>query len=299
MVDWDDLRIFAALVQLGDPLMAARRLKVNRTTVMRRIQNLEERLKAKLIEKRDGRYIASTDGKRLVEAALNIEMIFNRATVFVESTAGKVQGMVRVGAPDGLGSYYLTARLSQLQRRHPGLHIELGTRSVDFDLSRDEADIAVVLDRPETGNHYVRRLDGLTLRLYASADYLAQHRPVTSTADLGRLDFVGYPDHANFGVGHRAVLARCGVVPITTFSSWNIIAQLRAVEHGVGIGLFPAYIAREGHNLAPVLHDEVDVAVPLWLVIHHDLLQLARIKAVVREVDQGFREDRWLSSHEF
>src|SRR3546814_7867905 len=60
------------------------------------------------------------------------------------------------------------------------------------DLSWRDVDLAVVHKRPDTGEHRLRKLTPLSLRLYTARSYLDQHGPITTIADLTPHPFVGY-----------------------------------------------------------------------------------------------------------
>ncbi len=84
---------------------------------------------------------------------------------------------MRIGAPDGFGTLFLMRRSASLAERHPGLTIQLVPLPRAFSLSKREADIAITIDRPETGRLAVRKLTDYTLHLYGAKTYLDRHGP--------------------------------------------------------------------------------------------------------------------------
>ncbi len=68
----------------------------------------------------------------------------------------------------------------------------------------------------------------------------------------------------------------------TSVESSNLLAQLRATLAGAGLCVLPAFLAGEEKGLVRVLPEEVSLTRSLWLIVHQDLAELARIKAVVR-----------------
>ncbi len=79
--------------------------------------------------------------------------------------------MVRIGAPDGFGVGFLAPRLADLAARHPGLTVQLVPTPRGFSLSRREADLAVMVGRPEKGPLVARKLTDYSLGLYAAPGY--------------------------------------------------------------------------------------------------------------------------------
>src|SRR3712207_6412140 len=190
--DWDDLRFFLAVARAGRLTVAARQLEADHTTVSRRISALEASLKAKLFERSPQGYTLTEQGERLLSHAERMET----QALAVSSELGgadlALSGTVRIGAPDGIGTYFLAPELGALAERHPGLTLQLVALPRTFSLSKREADIAVTLEQPTEGRLVSRKLTDYRLRLYASKDYLRRHGPIADLADLSGKTLVTY-----------------------------------------------------------------------------------------------------------
>ena len=101
-------------------------------------------------------------------------------------------GVARIGAPDGFGVGFLAPRLASFAERHPDLRVQLVPTPRGFSLSRREADLAVMVGRPEKGRLVARKLTDYTLGLYASPTYLAAHPAPREAAELALHRLVGY-----------------------------------------------------------------------------------------------------------
>jgi DNA-binding transcriptional LysR family regulator len=64
MIDWDDIRYFLAVARRGSVRAAAEGLRVNHSTVLRRIAQLEERLGAQMFEKLPSGYRLTLRARR-------------------------------------------------------------------------------------------------------------------------------------------------------------------------------------------------------------------------------------------
>src|SRR3546814_16853194 len=84
--NWNDLRFFLAMARTGSPTTAAMQLKVDHTTVRRRIDALEDSLKVKLFEPRARGFLLTNAGNRLLATAESIEALAAGAE---ESVSGK------------------------------------------------------------------------------------------------------------------------------------------------------------------------------------------------------------------
>lgn len=190
-INWNDLRYFLAIAQGGNSIGAAKLLGVNDTTIRRRVNALEQALSCRLFEPRDRGFVLTLDGERLLKAAEAIDGLVLTAQSDVGQKDLTLSGTVRVGAPDGLGSYFLAPRLAHLTEENPRLNIELVATSRQFKLSRRDADIAILMTRPTNGRQAVRKLTECVLHLRASVDYLRRHPPITQVGDLKNHRFIG------------------------------------------------------------------------------------------------------------
>src|SRR5690242_18110941 len=73
MLNWDDLRIVLAVARSGSALRAARDLKINQTTVLRRIGRIEEAIGFSLFESRPNGQCLTPIGQRVAAAAEAME----------------------------------------------------------------------------------------------------------------------------------------------------------------------------------------------------------------------------------
>ena len=70
---------------------------------------------------------------------------------------------MRIGAPDGFSTYYLTGALRDFAERHPGVRLQLMPLPQLTPLARREVDVVVGLDKPEAGRFIARKLTDYTL----------------------------------------------------------------------------------------------------------------------------------------
>src|SRR5437879_9246592 len=124
-MDWDRIRIFLEVARTGQILGAARRLGVNHATVARQLTALEHELKTQLVERRTTGCVLTSAGEALVAAAERAESEFLQVGAHLGRSSEAISGTVRVGAPDGLGNYFLASQLGALAARHPDLLIQL------------------------------------------------------------------------------------------------------------------------------------------------------------------------------
>jgi DNA-binding transcriptional LysR family regulator len=174
-LDWDNVRVFLAVARGGQFVAAAKRLKLDHATVSRRIAALEATVGAKLFDRRTTGAKLTGAGERFIGAAEQMESAFLHAQGEISGVDLELSGDVRIGAPDGFSTYYLTAALRDFAERHPGVRLQLMPLPQLTPLARREVDVVVGLDKPEAGRFVARKLTDYTLGIYASAAYLKRN----------------------------------------------------------------------------------------------------------------------------
>jgi len=291
--DWNDLRAFLAVARTGRLTAAAARLGLDHSTLSRRIAGLEHALKARLFDRSPTGYTLTEQGARLVPMAEEMERLALGAADAVGGSAASVEGTVRIGSPEGFGSWFLAPRIGALTERHPQLRVQLVAAASTFSLSKRDADIVVSVSRPQDGRLTVSRLIDYDLGLYAAPAYLAGHAPVEAAADLKGHRFVTYiEDLLHFP--ELDFVRQVAPEGCTALESSNLVAQLRATIAGAGLCVLPAFLAAGDPRLVRILPREVALTRSLWLIVHQDLAELARVRAVLRFVRDAVDAERAL-----
>jgi DNA-binding transcriptional LysR family regulator len=285
--DWDDLRYFLAVARTGRLTTAAVRLRQNHATVSRRVEALEKALAARLFDRSPQGYRLTEFGQRLLAIAEMLENAMLAAPASIRGSRPPVSGNIRIGAPDGFGTFFLAPLLGGLCRDFPQLDPELVTMPRVFSLSKREADIAISLNRPAKGRLFARKLTDYDLGLYATKSYLSGAPPVRSAADLRNHRLIGYVDDYIFTPELNYLpLILPGLTAQIRCS--NLVAQYSATLASAGVSVLPLFIAGREPRLVPVLQDSVRLTRTFWLITHADLHNLPPIRAtsdfIAREV---------------
>lgn len=281
-MEWDRVRIFLAVARSGQLLGAARSLGLNHATVGRQLTALEEELQAKLIERHINGCTLTPAGEALLASAEKVESELLQVESNLSGNAAAIRGTVRVGAPDGLGNYFLAASLAELSDRHADLLVQLVPLPRTFSLSRREADIVITLDRPSQGNLMVQKLTDYTLSLYASDGYLKRSPPIRQADDLHGHLFITYVDDLIYTPGldyGRAFAAR---MP-RRFECGSMVGQMEAVRAGTGVAILHDYVAHNMPNLKRVL-PHIQFTRSYWLISHPDTHRSHRVAEVRRHI---------------
>ena len=278
-MDWDNARIFLTVARTGQFLAAARQLNLDHATIARRITALELALGAKLFDRRTSGCAITATGERFLMAAERIETEMLSAQADITATDLSVSGTVRIGAPDGFGTLFLSSRLGALARLHPALTVQLVPVPRAFSLNKREADIAITIDRPEAGRLAVRKLVDYTLHLYAARSYLEQNATPQLPADLMNHQLVTYVQDILFSPALN-FMPEVFCAQYRRLECASAVGQYEAVRSGAGIGILHDYHAAADTRLQRVLPKLVFER-SYWLVTHLDNRNSLRIRAVM------------------
>jgi len=276
--NWDDFRYFLAVARLGTLSAAAEALGTEHTTVSRHIGSLEKKLDARLFHKSNMGYSLTVAGGKMLEAAEQLEGIVVSTHNELKDPE-RIQGTVRVGAPDGFGSIFLAPRVQTLLAQNSGLEVEIFAAPRIFSLAKREADISIGLARSTYARVASRRLTDYKLCIYASRSYLAESEPIRKRADLAGHTFVGYAEEVVYTPELKYMDAlELDINP--RLRSTALLTQVFAALKGGGLAIIPCYIASEFPDLVPVLPDEFFLMRSFYMHVHVDHRRAAHISSV-------------------
>ena len=288
--DWNDLRAFLAIARSGQISNAARMLQVDSTTVGRRLRRLERALGQRLVEQTRSGQVLTQVGEDLL---IRVERMAEEAAALFQSGAQYrgLGGQIRLSVSEGFGSWFLAPRLPSLARDQPELTVELVATSGFLSPSKREADIAVMLSRPRAGPLIAKKLADYSLMLYAAPAYLREVGSPQTPDDLSRNHrLVGYisdllyaPELDYLKEVHPDLRA--------TVNSSSIIAQLRLVAGGAGIGVLPCFMGDQEHDLQRVLPG-LRITRSFWIVTHKDNHRLEKVRYLSDWLDSQVRKDQ-------
>lgn len=278
-LDWNDLRYFLAVARTGRLTSASRSLGTDHATVSRRVKAIEQALAARLFERSPRGYALTGAGERLMVHAERMESAAAQAQNEIAGENMALGGAVRIGAPDGFGTWFLAARIGALCRRYPDLELQIVAMPRVFSLSKREADIAISLERPTEGRLVSRKLTEYRLGLYAAPAYLEDAGPVDSLDDLAHHTVIGYIAELIF-TPELDYLPQVLPQLRPQLTSSNLVAQFNACRAGAGLCILPEFMANQVDGLVRVLAGEIALTRTFWLILHADLRDTARVRAV-------------------
>jgi DNA-binding transcriptional LysR family regulator len=276
--NWDDLRFFLAVARAQTVSGAGRALGVDHATVIRRLDNLETSLGAKLFQRSPRGYDLTLTGERLLVVAQSVEAETLKVTEGIGETHQAVSGTLRISSLEGIGNFFLASRLPRFKAAHPGLTIEFIAIQQLLALSRREADIAITLQPTSQGRFRSSRITDYVLYVYGSSEYLSRAPQIRHRDDLKRHEFTGYIEDLIF-VRELNYLNEIGVGARPGLQSSSLHAQVEAARQGYGLCVLPRFIGAQHADLVAVCPEDIFLLRSYWLISHEDTADAPRVRA--------------------
>ena len=236
----DDALIFTRVVECHSFTLAAAGLGMQKSTVSRRIAQLEERLGVRLLNRTTRKLRLTEVGQAYYERCRQIMLDFAEAEQAVMQLQQAPAGLLRITAPIEFGQLFLGGVLGAFMREYPQIAAEVELTSRLVDPLEEGVDIAIRVGVPQDSTLIARKLFESRRALFASPDYLVQqgvprvlsdlasHRAVVQSHDSGRY----WP------------LLEAQVSCQRTLVCNNITFLREALLAGAGIGCLPVMICR-------------------------------------------------------
>jgi DNA-binding transcriptional LysR family regulator len=272
MIDWDDVRYFLAVAREGSVRAAAGRLGVNHSTVLRRIAQLEERLRAHLFEKLPSGYRLTEAGEEVLELAKQMEASSHLLETRIFGRDQGVRGILRVTLTPPLATHLLMPDFADFARLYPDIEMEILSSGDLANLTNREADVAirVVYDR-KTLPPNLHGVKGPELfgGVYISCDRLdAWHAGSPDRLRWIVISMHGIPSWASAGE-----VRTTGVLFRTTEAE----AQIAAVRQGLGISTLPCFIGDADPLLVRVPGTDLHLYGTVWLLTQGETRKTKRV----------------------
>lgn len=296
---WSDFHTVLAIAQHGNVATACGPLGMTHSTLLRRLDQIEHRLKTRLFERSRGRYAPTAAGAEIVQAAREFEPIAAAAEMRVKGQDLRPSGEVRVSAAPIVIEQLLVPVLVQFGSAFPGIQIELAAQREHVSLRRREADVAIRIADAVPDWLVGRRLTEVQFKIYGPRRGMAD-APVRSVAELARerrwVSFERGARDLKFDRWLAGSVPDASVVlRVDNFS--NAATMVRA---GLGIALLPAFVEAHLPDLRPLTAPIAALKTPLWLITHPELKDSTRVRVLMRAfgpalahaVDQAQGESR-------
>ncbi|KQU69099.1 MULTISPECIES: LysR family transcriptional regulator [unclassified Rhizobacter] len=181
---FDAMQAFARVVEAGSFTKAADTLHLSKTSVTQLVQQLEARLRVKLLNRTTRKVNVTADGAVYYEHVLRLLADMDDAESSLSSAASAPRGRLRVDVPTPLASIILVPALPAFHARYPDIQLDLGVSDRMVDLIGDKVDCVVRGGELTDLSLMARRVGDLQARVCAAPSYLERAGTPAHPRDL-------------------------------------------------------------------------------------------------------------------
>ncbi len=281
------MRIFAQVVEAGSFSAAGRQLGLAPSSVSRQINDLEEELGARLLQRTTRKLSLTEAGRLYYERATKIVIEVDEAKLAVAQIDGAPSGVLRLSVPSSLGRLHVVPAVAAFQERFPAIHVVLSMTDRLVDLVEGGFDLAIRVGRLRDSSLIARKIGSGCRLVCASPKYLDKAGVPKSPSDLGDHNCLMFRSHP--GTNIWRFRGPKGVTEVRVsggFYADNGEALTAAAVAGLGLILVPDWLVGieiEQGLLRRVLprHPVVPDASPLYAVYAHQRHLPPKVRALV------------------
>lgn len=277
-LNWDNLRYVLMVANQGSISAAARELGVNRSTVLRRIEQFQDDLNCRIFNRSVNGYALTAEAEKMIDAAREVEATLFDMQRQLEGAEMRLEGKLRVTTTDSFMVGLLGEPLARFRDRHPHIVLELVITNRILNLARHDADIAIrPAQVPEAGF--------ISHQLCEVPFYIYRHQSSAITKNWQADDWIGVTDallaspvggwfdqHLN----PDRIVIRCD----------SLVSARTCAEAGMGLVLLPEALGDASPNLQKLEDTSAQLQTGLWLLTHPDLVRSARVNAFVEHLSE-------------
>lgn len=259
-MDLEHLRSFTKVVRFGSLTKAATSLGVPKSTVSRRLADLESQLGVRLVQRTTRRLSVTEAGYRLFEQAEQHILELEAATRAIADYDGELRGTLRVTTPADMGRINMVPIVQSFLVRHPQVRIVVLATNRRVDLVAEGVDLALRAGPLAPSTLIARRLAAGEFQLFASEEYLERRGTPAHVNDLLSHECLVFSEdqpHQKWqlrsnpsgagGLSTSGASAKSVTLQVSgRFAATDFEALTRACVHGMGIALLPSQVANKG-----------------------------------------------------
>jgi LysR family transcriptional regulator, regulator for bpeEF and oprC len=238
-------RIFVKVVQNGSFTRAATLLKTPKSTVSKAISRLERETGTRLLIRTTRSLTLTAAGRAFYDTCLGPIQILEDAQKSLYGQDSVLAGLIRITAPEDLGTHVLSKAIGDLTKKHPALSFELNYTDEVLDLVKDGIDLAVRIGKLAESSFKAKKTGEVVLVMVAAPAYLKLHDKIRTPEDVEKQDCLTF----NSGPLSQRWKLRSKKEHVTIqikarFLSNQMTSVLKAALSGAGVAFVPLYLCR-------------------------------------------------------
>jgi len=225
--------------------------------VSKAVRQLEDHLGVRLFHRTTRSLSLTEEGSRLFELANPGLRLLDEAMDQVRNSRQDADGLIRVAAPQSIGTTLLIPLLTEFQHRYPGAYFDVQLDDHFVDLVENKIDVGFRAGTPPERNLVSRKLGDIPLLVCASPLYLERHGKPKNVEALKQHRCTGFrqPNTGKLVPWELHIGSETVFQEIPAVASFNTVeGELEAVRAGVGIGQMPLYMIQRDLAEGTLVH---------------------------------------------
>ncbi|MGI9590673.1 MAG: LysR family transcriptional regulator, partial [Myxococcota bacterium] len=282
-MNWDDLRVLAAVGRTGSFSAAAPEVGLSHSSVSRRMRALEDSLGARLFTPMANKLLLTALGEELVGTAARMEELAEAASRRAVGRDVTLRGPIRFTTVDATARN-LMPTIERFCQRYPEIEIDLQVGQSFANLTRGEADVVLrATNRPPPT--YVGRCVASHAFAVCAAPALAARFP--EDAPLAAYPWVVWGE----GMTDRWMAEHVPEAHVVCRANTALMVE-EAVRAGIGVGHVASWGASRSDDFVRIRPPDPSLDLDIWLLTHRDLRTTARVRTFMEFVGDEIREQR-------
>ncbi|MEM8776762.1 MAG: LysR family transcriptional regulator [Pseudomonadota bacterium] len=273
-MNWDQLRVLLAIHREGSLRGAADSLGVNHATVARALQGAESHLGTRLFDRSQKGLRPTQSGELILPHALEMEKQIIEVERRLTGLDAKPSGTVRVSIPPSFAQGLFMEFLADFTQAYSQIMIDVVATNRFSDLNRLEADVSVRFAESVEDDVVGRRLLTYVIAAFASPAYIEEHPDIAEKQGEGT-HWIGWGSDDEWVA--KSPLPKASVrhrLP-------EVFMQAEAAANGIGMAWIPAVLGDKRSDIFRVPNVEARPDRSIWILLHGDLRETARVRAFV------------------
>ncbi len=278
---WTDFHLVLVISREGSVAKACQMLGMTHSTLLRKLDTVETRLKTRLFDRGRDAYTLTTAGQLIAQAARDFEPVASEAEAKALGHDLRPSGSVRVSLASVVLNQLLPPLLLQFSQTFPNVQLALNASREHVSLRRREADVAIRIADTVPDWLVGRKMAEVRFRIYGLGDGSSPPK-LSKVRQLAKeRRWIGFDQDASDLKFDRwlAETIPDGNVVLRVDDFNNALALVR---NGLGIALLPTFVERGLPDLVPLTEVIGELTTPLWMLTHPDLKRAMRVQIMLR-----------------
>jgi DNA-binding transcriptional LysR family regulator len=229
----------------------------------------------RLFERLTSGYVITQAGEELSNELRGVNDQIEAAQRQLSGRDLALSGVIRVTSTDTLVTGLLMPVLAEFRALHSAIQVQVVVNNSFLNLTRREADVAIRPSNRVPDNLVGRRVGRVRTAPYAASAYLRKN---SRKKKLEEYDWVA-PDEGLSHLSQAKWVREHVPEERIAIRLDSLVGMVEAVRNGMGVGLLLCLLAADEEDLLPLAEPIDDLDTDLWILLHPDVRQTARIKA--------------------